>query len=228
MSSSDAVVLGAGPAGLGAALALARAGVDVTLVDAADEPGGPLRHPAARRVRVRHRRPHPVRPRRRAPRLAARSSSAPTCAGSTGRSRASATARSCAGATSTSAPRAWRCCGGATARPRGELGARFGVAFVNRVMRPYLEKIDGLPLERIPAERARRLLEDQAAPDGFHFPAAGIGQLMDAMAAAARDAGARVRLGTAVEAIEVPGGAPRRRCACAPIRRSSGSRPARP
>ena len=53
-------------------------------------------------------------------------------------------------------------------------------------MRPYLEKIDGVPLERIPAERARRLLEDQAAPDGFHFPARGIGQLMDAMAAAAR------------------------------------------
>ena len=58
-------------------------------------------------------------------------------------------------------------------------------------MRPYLEKIDGFPLERIPGERALRLLEDQAAPDGFLFPAHGIGQLMDVMAAAARAEGAR-------------------------------------
>ena len=60
-------------------------------------------------------------------------------------------------------------------------------------MRPYLEKIDGLPLERMPAERVRRLLDDQAAPEGFWFPEGGIGRLMDAMAAAARAAGAEVR-----------------------------------
>jgi hypothetical protein len=73
-------------------------------------------------------------------------------------------------------------------------------------MRPYLEKVDGLPLERIPGERARRLLEDQAAPDGFHFPAGGIGRLMDAMAAAAAAAGADLRLGTRVEEIRAPDG----------------------
>ena len=78
----------------------------------------------------------------------------------------------------------------------GELGWRFGIGFVDRVMRPYLEKVDGLPLERIPGERAVRLLEDQAAPDGFLFPAQGIGQLMDVMAAAARAAGARVPPGS--------------------------------
>jgi phytoene dehydrogenase-like protein len=89
---------------------------------------------------------------------------------------------------------------------RGELGARFGAAFVDHAMRPYLEKIDGVPLERIPDERARRLLEDQAAPDGFVFPAHGIGQLMDAMAAAARDAGAELRLGTRLSALRVPDG----------------------
>jgi protoporphyrinogen oxidase len=88
----------------------------------------------------------------------------------------------------------------------GELGRRFGPRFVDVAMRPYLEKIDGLPLERIPAERARRLLEDQAAPEGFHFPEGGIGRLMDAMAAAARAAGADVRMSTPVEAIEVPRG----------------------
>ena len=76
-------------------------------------------------------------------------------------------------------------------------------------MRPYLEKIDGLPLERIPGERARRLLEDQAAPDGFHFPARGIGQLMDAMAAAARaEPAPRCACGPRVRTLEVgPGGA---------------------
>ena len=37
-------------------------------------------------------------------------------------------------------------------------------------------------LENVPAERLRKLLEDQAAPTGFWFPRHGIGQLMDAMA----------------------------------------------
>ena len=81
-------------------------------------------------------------------------------------------------------------------------------------MRRYLEKIDGVPLERIPGERARRLLEDQAAPDGFVFPAHGIGQLMDAMAAAARGAGADLRLGTRLAAL-------------AAARRPHGRRPGR-
>ena len=88
----------------------------------------------------------------------------------------------------------------------GELAARFGPRSLTGPCGPYLEKIDGLPLERIPDERARRLLEDQAAPDGFHFPARGIGQLMDAMAEAARAAGAEVLLGAPVEAIDVRGG----------------------
>ncbi len=63
-----------------------------------------------------------------------------------------------------------------------------------------------MPLERIPGERARRLLEDQAAPDGFVFPAHGIGQLMDAMAAAAAAAGADLRLATRLVALRLPGG----------------------
>ncbi len=40
MRDPEAIVLGAGPAGLGAALALARAGARVVLVDAGAEPGG--------------------------------------------------------------------------------------------------------------------------------------------------------------------------------------------
>lgn len=89
---------------------------------------------------------------------------------------------------------------------RGELGRRVGAAFADATMRRYLEKIDGVPWDRIPAERARRLLIDQAAPDGFHFPAHGIGQLMDAMAQAARDAGAEIRSGTTVTGIDVAEG----------------------
>ncbi len=94
--------------------------------------------------------------------------------------------------------------GGPTAAD--ELASRFGPAFVDAVMRPYLEKVDGVPLERIPGDRARRLMDGQAAPEGFHFPVGGIGRLMDAMAAAARGAAADVRMGTAVEGIAAPGG----------------------
>lgn len=90
--------------------------------------------------------------------------------------------------------------------PPGELGGAHGAAFVDRVLRPYLEKIDGVPLERIPADRVRRLRDDQAAPEGFHYPVQGIGQLMDAMADAADVAGARIRLRTRTTAITTHGG----------------------
>src|SRR5262249_57762000 len=86
------------------------------------------------------------------------------------------------------------------------LAARFGAGFVERTMRRYLEKVDGMPLERIPAIRPKRLMEDQAAPDGFWYPAEGIGQLMDAMAAAAEALGADLLLGRRVEQIAVSGG----------------------
>jgi phytoene dehydrogenase-like protein len=205
MRNADAVVLGAGPAGLGAALALARAGVAVTLVDAADEPGGlcVTRRRDGFAYDVGGHIPFVRDDGRRAwleellgPDL--RWVDRPvSCV------RGGAIVR---GRYLDQRPEGLEVLGRPDGSAGGELGSRFGVAFVDRVMRPYLEKIDGLPLERIPGERARRLLEDQAAPDGFHFPAGGIGQLMDAMAAAARDAGAEVLLGTGVEAIEVPGG----------------------
>ena len=203
MLPPEAIVLGAGPAGLGAALALARVGARVTLVDAGAAPGGLC---VTRRRRgfaydIGGHIPFVRDEGRRAwldellgPSL--RWVDRPvSCV------RDGAITRGRYLDQRPALP-------GAPARPdgsaRGELAALVGLDFTNAVMRPYLEKVDGVPLERIPGERARRLLEDQAAPDGFHFPARGIGQLMDAMADAARRQGADVRLETSVRAIEAP------------------------
>ena len=205
MANRDAVVVGAGPAGLGAALMLARAGADVTLVDAAPSPGGlcvtrrrdgfaydlgghiPFVRDDARLAWLRDLVGDDLRWVDR-----------PVACWRDG--------RIVPGRYLDQRPGRPVALGEPDGTAAGELGRRFGPRFVNAAMRPYLEKIDGLPLERIPAERARRLLEDQAAPEGFHFPEGGIGRLMDAMADAARAAGADVRLSTPVEAIEVPRG----------------------
>jgi hypothetical protein len=74
-------------------------------------------------------------------------------------------------------------------------------------MRPYLEKIDGVSLEQIPAERALKLLETQAAPDGFWFPARGIGALMDAMGREITAAGGHLLTATPAVAIHHADGA---------------------
>ena len=201
----DAIVLGAGPAGLGATLALARAGADVTLVEAADRVGGlcvtrrrdgvgydigghiPFVRDHARLAWLRELVgddlrwvPRPVRSVRDGRLRAGRYLDQP--------------------GEGDGAP------DGDPASALGWLSALRGRATVEAEMRAYLEKIDGVPLERIPADRARRLLEDQAAPDGFHFPAGGIGQLMDAMAAAAAAAGARILTGTRAREVDAAGG----------------------
>jgi len=203
--TTDVIVLGAGPAGLGATLALARAGAAVTLVDAGPRPGGlcvtrrgdgvaydigghiPFVRDAQRLEWLRELVgddlcwvPRPV-----------------VCVRD---------GRIVPGRYLDQRPPSGVTPAAADGSARGELGRRVGAGFVDLAMRPYLEKIDGVPLERIPAERARRLLEDQAAPRGFHFPAHGIGQLMDAMATAARRAGADIRTHTRVTSILVPDG----------------------
>jgi len=86
------------------------------------------------------------------------------------------------------------------------LAARFGREITETEFRPYLEKVDGVPLERIPADRPLRLMHEQAAPTGFWFPRWGIGQLMDAMAAAIVRAGGEVHTGTSVAEIDATGG----------------------
>jgi protoporphyrinogen oxidase len=205
MRAVDVVTLGAGPAGLGAALALARGGARVVVVDAAAEPGGlcVTRRRDGFAYDVGGHIPF-VRDEARRAWLADLLGD-----GLLWVDRPVACVRG--GRLVRGRYLDQRPAGPVDPAPRdgtalGELGSRFGRPFVDAVMRPYLEKVDGLPLERIPGERARRLLEDQAAPDGFHFPAGGIGRLMDAMAAAAAAAGADLRLGTRVEEIRAPDG----------------------
>lgn len=206
---SDCVVLGAGPAGLGAALALAGAGAEVTLVEAADAVGGLCRTRA--RAGLRYDLGGHIPFVRDATRLAWLHELLDGALGWVPRPVASVRdGRVRRGRYLDQRP-------AGPVRPEGPLhplddaasvlGRMFGTALVDAEMRPYLEKIDGVALERIPAARPLRLMRDQAAPEGFWFPHGGIGRLMDAMARAAVDAGASVRLGTRATALHVHDGA---------------------
>jgi protoporphyrinogen oxidase len=203
--SHDAIVLGAGPAGLGAALALARSGARVALVEASQRVGGlcvTLRrgdlaydlgghimfvHDEARRAWLDEllgddllwvdRPVVCVREGQIRPGryLDQRPDEAPEPNGS--------------------GPSAW-----------DFLSGCFGGAFVDRVMRRYLEKVDGMPLERMLAARAQKLMVEQYAPKGFFYPAGGIGQLMDRMAEEFRGRGGDVLTDHRVTAIPAPNG----------------------
>lgn len=201
----DAIVLGAGPAGLGAALALARDGRRVALIEAGSEVGGLCRtvrrgglaydlgghilfvHDRARRdwlvellgddaVWV----DRPV-----------------VCV----RDGALTSGRYL-----DQRPTAPSVVNGAGPSAHVFLAGAFGTEFVDRVMRRYLQKVDGMPLERILAARARTLLLEQAAPHGYWYAAGGIGQLMDAMAAEVRHLGGHVLLATRVSRIRTAAG----------------------
>ena len=201
----DAIVLGAGPAGLGAALAFARGGARVALIEASSRVGGlcmTLRtgdlaydlgghilfvHDEARRAWLEQllgddllwvdRPVACVRDGRRRPgRYLDQRPDSPPARNGTGPSA------------------------------RDFLAGRFGGDFVDRVMRRYLEKVDGMPLEQIAEARARKLLTEQYAPHGFWYAAGGIGQLMDAMAVEIQRRGGDVMLATRVRALRVGDG----------------------
>lgn len=199
----DAIVLGAGPAGLGAALSLVRAGADVAVVDGAEHVGGMSMtrqvaggaydlgghilfvHDADRESWLRELLADDLvwvdRP-----------------------------VVSLDNGSLTDGRYLDRREGGIGPPPpllNGDgsaaelLYGAFGSELVDRTMRRYLEKVDGMALERITAARARKLLVEQYAPDGFWFPRHGCGQLMTAMARAIEAGGGRFHLDTRIESI---------------------------
>ena len=193
----DALVLGAGPAGLGAALALARDGAHVALVDANDQVGGLCR--TLRRDGLAYDLGghilfvHDDQRRRWLQGLLDDDA--------TWVDRPVVCVRDgtlTAGRYLDQRPPTDATPNGTGPSAHALLAGSFGGAFVDAVMRRYLEKVDGMPLERILAMRAHKLMVEQFAPDGFWYPAGGIGQLMDAMAAEIARRGGEVHLGTRV------------------------------
>lgn len=205
MIRADAAVLGAGPSGLGAGLALARAGAHVVLVEAAEEVGGlcvtrrgddvaydlgghiPFVRSEARREWLDELLDGDLRWVDRPV----------SCVLDGEIVRGRYLDQRPAGPAPDIGP---------TDGAFGYLAERFDAAFADRVIRPYIEKIDGVRLEHVPAERLRKLLEDQAAPEGFWFPRRGIGQLMDAMADAFVAAGGDLRLRARATSLRTSGG----------------------
>lgn len=204
MTQVDTIVLGGGPSGLGAALALAREGHAVRLIEGADEVGGLCRT----RVRDGHSYdvgghiPFVNDDRRREWLHELMDGDLHWVDQPVSCVRDGEIARGRYLDQRPAAP-------GELSEPdssaAGLLGGRFGRDFVDQTMRPYLEKIDGVALEMIPAERALKLLESQAAPEGFWFPGGGIGRLMDAMARAVIAAGGHLDTDTRATAIHRDG-----------------------
>lgn len=199
-SHCDVVVLGAGPAGLAAALRAARSGASVTLVEAADEVGGLCRTLEGDGCRYDLGGHIPFF------RTDERVGWAEDLLGEDLLWVDRPVARVVDGAIRPGryidqhpddVPDATAPDGSAA----GEFGATVGPAFRDRTMRRYLEKVDGWPLEVIAADRAVKLRDEQRAPDGFWFPRGGIGALMRAMEQAVREEGGDLRLGTPMTAL---------------------------
>jgi protoporphyrinogen oxidase len=203
MEQADAIVLGAGPAGLGAALALAREGLRPTVIEAGAEVGG-LCRTVSRDGFLYDLGGHIlfVRDERRRAWLEGLLGDdlvwvpRPVAHVEEGRVRPGRYLDLAPAIASPSADQDLPVSG------RDYLAARVGAEFADLHIRAYLEKIDGMTLEEIPAARVERLAVGQAAPDGFWFCRRGIAQLMHAMADEVMQRGGRVLLNTRAKAID--------------------------
>lgn len=201
MEHTDAVVLGAGPAGLGAALALVRAGLRPTVIEAGGEVGGLCRTVSRDGFRydlgghilfVRDEQRRVWLERLLGPDLVWVDRPVAHVADGEVRPGRYLDLGSPGAETSGAAP----------VSGFDYLAGRVGADVADWQMRRYLEKIDGMSLEQIPAARVERLTVGQAAPDGFWFCRRGIGELMHAMADAIVSGGGRVLVNTRVESID--------------------------
>ncbi|MGI8699270.1 MAG: protoporphyrinogen/coproporphyrinogen oxidase [Mycobacteriales bacterium] len=104
----------------------------------------------------------------------------------------------------------------------GQLAATLGPELYRALYAPYAEKLWGLPGQQIDVEQARRRVSADSSwkiarralrrsdPQGrvFHYPRRGFGQIVDALAAAATVAGARLHSDAEVTAVELRGPRP--------------------
>ncbi|GMU79642.1 MAG: amine oxidase [Acidimicrobiia bacterium] len=233
--SADVAVLGAGPAGLAAALGIARSGRSVVVVERHSLPGGLAGSFEVAGVRVDYgsHRLHPscdpailgelrrllgadlqLRVRHGRIRLANRWVAFPPRAGDLVRRLP--------------APIAVRLASDALTAPLRRRGgdtfadvvrAGLGPTMLDELYGPYVEKLWGLPTTALDGELARRRVgaRSPAALAGklvrrgdrpgsvFFSPRRGYGQISDALAAAAADAGADLRFGADVSRVDVQG-----------------------
>jgi protoporphyrinogen oxidase len=230
----DLIVLGAGPAGVGAAYWAARSGFDVTLVERAEIPGGAAGSFNVGGVRVDHgsHRLHPsiddsiladlkellgdelqLRPRNGRIRLSERWVAFPLRTGDLVRSLPPSFALGVARDGVTAFAR----------RPRADtfaevLRAGLGPTMCDRFYFPYARKLWGLEPDEIAGEQARRRV---AAPtflalvtkavrgartgNVFYYPRGGFGAIWEALAEGAEKAGAEMRFGATAASIDVSG-----------------------